>query len=356
MNIGKNIGVSVWGSQYMPALLESIPDPESLILFCMYEFQYNGVGTTPGFEGLVDFANEKEIPFFIVSGANARNQLFHDPSNPRYARIQPIIYWDNFWMGKAYMQLEPNNDVCNIHNFYEGTDVTEYDYLYISMNAKTHVHRCVLLDCIARMNLFERAAISFRYEEDDTLATRTNFYKFKYWNPKRLDLDDTGDGPFTKQGKIPIEYKRSFMQIVSESNHLNYFLTEKTCAPLYFNKPFLVSGIKGFHAMLESMGFKLYNEIFDYSFDKIDNLEVRNHLMLQNVLRLSKLSNSDLRQLYIKIAPKLLYNRHLIQDLALNPLYVPGFIKHLWNFQDPCLNPDNGIFYGYLQKILGQKD
>ena len=353
MEIGKNIGVSVWDSAAMPQQLLSISDPKALILFCMYEFQYNGVGNTPGFEGLVDFANKKQIPFFIISGAHPKSRLFHDPENKRYERIQPIIYWPNFWMTKGYLEYEKFANPYDIHNIYEGTQITEYEYTFISMNYKPHVHRCVLLDMIAKNNLFDSGAISFAYEFGEHIGPKTNFYKWRHWEPRRLDLDFTSGQRFV-QGKIPNEYDRSFMQIVSESNIHAYFITEKTCAPLFFNKPFLVSSIQGYHSMLKDMGFLLYDEIFDYSFDSIENIHDRNDAMLQNVTRLRSLSNSELRKLYIKIAPKILHNRHHIEDLALNSYYVPPMIQHLWNFKDPCLDPDKGIFMEVLKKIFGK--
>lgn len=356
MEIGRNIGVSIWDSGRMPEMLQSVADPTALIYFAMYEFEYSSCGHTPGFEGLVDFINQKQIPMFILSGGYHKNKLFHDANNERYKLVQPVIYWSNFWMGKSFCELERRCSTYDINNLYAGTDETEYDYLFISMNAQTHYHRCLLLDLLVKTGLFDKGAISFRWREDETTPMRTNFYKWKYWQPKRLDLDDHDEGSFTSQGRIPIEYTRSFMQIVSESHHQAFFLTEKTCAPLFFNKPFLVSGCQGFHKMLEEMGFQLYTEIFDYSFDMLPNVETRNYNMLQNVVRLSKLSNSQLRELYIKISPKILYNRHHIQDLALDPYHVPPIVQHLYNFNDPCLNPDNGILTEYLEKILGQKN
>ena len=66
---------------------------------------------------------------------------------------------------------------------------------------------------------------------------------------------------------IDVEYYQSNCDLVLESTIESLFITEKTWKPIVFQKPFLVWGGQGIHAKLKDLGFELYDELFDYSFD-----------------------------------------------------------------------------------------
>ena len=70
---------------------------------------------------------------------------------------------------------------------------------------------------------------------------------------------------------------------VSEEN--TRFLTEKTFKSMLVYQPLIIWGQVGANHYLESLGYKLYNDWFDLSFDfEPDNIK-RYHLMLNNIKR-----------------------------------------------------------------------
>ena len=73
------------------------------------------------------------------------------------------------------------------------------------------------------------------------------------------------------QELIPLEYYQTNCDLVLESTIDTLFITEKTWKPIVFKKPFLVWGGRGIHAKLKELGFELYEELFDYSFDNSDS-------------------------------------------------------------------------------------
>jgi len=77
-----------------------------------------------------------------------------------------------------------------------------------------------------------------------------------------IELDHRGF-----QELVPLEYYQSNCDLVLESTIDTLFITEKTWKPIVFKKPFLVWGGQGLHAKLKDLGFELYDELFDYSFD-----------------------------------------------------------------------------------------
>jgi hypothetical protein len=108
------------------------------------------------------------------------------------------------------------------------------------------------------------------------------------------------------------------MQLVTESDDEFVFFTEKTATPILLNKPFLVAGSVNFHDSLRRRGFELYTELFDYSFDSVEDINVRYEMIVENVKHISSM---DLNELHNKVVDKLHYNKQhalkLINDIPI---------------------------------------
>ena len=88
------------------------------------------------------------------------------------------------------------------------------------------------------------------------------------------------------------------------------YYTEKTWKEILFQRPFILLGNKGSNHKLEELGFKLYNEIFDYSFDLLDNPKER---MREFHKQIERYLESDIEVFTNKlrdIEEKLIYNRN----------------------------------------------
>ena len=286
---------------------------EKIVLYAQHEWEYSAFEY---FEKLVDFANLRDIPFIIVLCTTNFSGPLHDTTNERYKNIK-LAYWKTFWLSTVAANM-------NILQ-YEETD--EYSYPFISLNNHAHYFRSLMMDTLAKYNLIDNAAIT--WHEDNYRN-----YDYKYWIPDIRILDALYRVSPGLNFRLPNEYSRSFMQLVAESSELHNIMSEKTCMPLFFGKPFLVLGPVGFHEMLTvEYGFQLYDEIFDYSFDKEQNLDTRCDMLLQNVKRVYNLSTDELKDLHSKILPKLLFNSNLARQLALDIDNIPVIINE--SFNDP---------------------
>lgn len=130
----------------------------------------------------------------------------------------------------------------------------------------------------------------------------------------------------------PIEYKKTFLDIVSETSIDVPFITEKTYRPLLFGKPFIVNACKGFYSSLQSLGFKLYDELFDYSFDLIDDNEER---ILAVSKEISKIKDEDYDYLWNLIYDKIKFNQQRCFEIIENEIGVPqidSFQSDSWDF------------------------
>lgn len=262
-----------------------------------------------------------------------------------------VIEWPMYFLSRTFNFMGNSNNI-NLVNGYDLFNHVETDqdfqYLYISLNNITKPHRCEMMDQLAAKSLIERGAIAWHdllreIPDINQLGSVYTNYPYKHWQPKLMLLDqnrNVSNGQFIQE-LIPLEYKNSFCQIVPETECDDFFLTEKTSVPLFFCKPFLVVGCKDFHRILESFGFKLYDEIFDYSFDSHDSYQERCKGIADNIDRLSKLNKQELKKLNTTLKEKMLFNRNLALEIATTK-FSPDMLKFVNQYYN-ILNDDNAI-------------
>ena len=108
---------------------------------------------------------------------------------------------------------------------------------------------------------------------------------------------DHGNNIYNLESKLT----QSFVHIVSETMATSYypFVTEKFLYSIVTRGLFVTYAQPGWHAHLEKYyGFKLYDKIFDYSFDSIQNPVKRLIKLIEMISKFSKLSVDDWRDLY----------------------------------------------------------
>jgi hypothetical protein len=163
-------------------------------------------------------------------------------------------------------------------------------YHFLCMNNQARYHRCYFMDQLHKHNLQSYGKISWH-----KLATYDR-YKWQYWNPKLLHFDSQPLGSDINATRyiLPKEWYETAFNIVTETDINKTFFTEKTVMPLLIGKPFLVLGAPRFHLQLLRMGFKLYDDIFDYSFDDEGKLFDRTAGIIRNLNILKDLQPAEL--------------------------------------------------------------
>lgn len=118
---------------------------------------------------------------------------------------------------------------------------------------------------------------------------------------------------------------QSFLHIVSETMSTSYypFVTEKFLYSIVTRGLFLSYAQPGWHKHIERYyGFKLYDTIFDYSFDEIQNPVKRLVRLFEMVSKFSTLSVDDWKDLYHMEQDNIEYNydhyfsRNYLKQLA----------------------------------------
>jgi hypothetical protein len=115
---------------------------------------------------------------------------------------------------------------------------------------------------------------------------------------------------------LPVqEWLESEMDLVCETHQIRqWHFSEKTCKPLGFCKPFLVIGCAGWYKIFEKLGFKLYDELFDYSFDEIESFRYRHKAIMTQMKDILNMDKNILKKKLLDIKDKIHYNkRHLLE-------------------------------------------
>jgi hypothetical protein len=116
----------------------------------------------------------------------------------------------------------------------------------------------------------------------------------------------------------------SLIDIGVETDARYKFVTEKTWKPLLYGKVSLFLQDKNYHSVvLTDLGFELYDEIFDYSFDKITDASQRLAEYCNELKRLSEIPIEELQKKIISIEDKIVRNRNHAWncDVTVHPLF-----------------------------------
>lgn len=194
---------------------------------------------------------------------------------------------------------------------------TNLSVLFGSMNRIPHGHRVAMIDLMAKNNMLDNNDVSLVMPIDRG-STFDTIEPFHYWqNPQRLSYPSEQGliENVTDLRTLPVEYWRSLIDVINESNDYCLFYTEKTAKAIWCLKPFLIFGCKNINTYLTEHGFELYDELFDYSFDSIDDRDLRYETGLQEI---KKLEGRDLQELYEIVKPKAIRNLQNLHKLTLN--------------------------------------
>lgn len=286
----------MWSCQDLVQDLKKIHSFEKFTVYAAEEFGF--------YDKPKEFLNPTAEPIWILGGAE-----------PEYYSEFPgkTVLWHTFFLYWACISL-------NEKYYNKNSEITK---IYISMNHRAHRHRCILLDTLAEYNMIDKGFISWHDVDRDP-------YEFKYWKPKILKFKD-GFLKKNTQHTLPNIYSNALINLVSESTTETVFVTEKTYHAIFAEKPFIIHGAPGIHQYLNNLGFELYDEIFDYSFDEIKDDKRRAEMIVKN---LKKLEGKNLNYLKKILDIKAKHNKQIAMDIIKSQEYIPDEVYGLKYYAD----------------------
>lgn len=240
-----------------------------------------------------------------------------------------VILFSTFWLYE-YARLVDISEI--IHKSFE------FDKFGICLNNAPKRHRQLLMKELDDLNILSNSYWTWitpinRSDENSNWCLHDTVWKNETIK-KTIDSQNyiTSQNCTQYEYNIPIEYKKGFLDIVNETGLETPFLTEKTYRALLFGKPFIVNGAKGTHKAIESLGFKLYDELFDYSFDSIQDDETR---IKEISKQIENIQYRDLDEMWELVYNKVKFNQQRCFEIIENEIGVPkieSFQSNLWDF------------------------
>ena len=247
-------------------------------------------GFPSGFLKILDLCSKKNIQVDLIL-ASAHVDTFNESKTKLYNTLPAFVTIKTF----PYAFIRDTFDKT-----YSYKQAVPYKFMFSCLVNRPKLHRCMFVDKLHEFNLETKTFLTWNTTQEEEFGPLfTGKYNFKFWKEKQIkhDVGFARDKVYEYQyNKLPLDYYASFFDLVLESFYDDVFITEKTWKPIFLKKPFLVVGGKNFHKKLQDMGFLLYDNIIDYSFDQEDDLEKRINKLGEQIFNLSELDINYLKR------------------------------------------------------------
>ena len=246
---------------------------------------------------------------FFISGNLVDNESYKkwckSIDSEEYVNIIELMSWDHMVTG---IQNDENDDYTDIERFINkrkeilSGHVTNF---FINLSRRTRIPRTYLSYKFHQLpehwrlishDSITRGQIDGNYENGLRDTGCPNYEQvFSYMKQHTPFIADTTD--FNTNYANTLNYNlhlQSYFNVVSETfqqnwNNTSMFFSEKTFKPMIFGMPFLIYGQQGCNQYLKKLGYNLYEDLFDYSFDSISDDYERADALHDEVVRVCKM-------------------------------------------------------------------
>lgn len=229
----------------------------------------------------------------------------------------------------------------------------KFRYKFISFFNRGGIVRCNVIDKFAEYKMIQHDTL---ISWNGMQCAAPGSYTFKYFNGEKIVIsgDSFRQNDSFDAWRLPPSYYDAAFSVIVETTQDHMFITEKTTIPITYNKPFLILGGPRFNLRLrDELGFKIFEEVFDYSFDEEVNINRKINKFVDEVKKLHSMSLDELSDLYLSIKDKIIYNKErlisILDDKNLHPKKVIEWKKYLGD-ESVTIEPKNRV-YGFINEI-----
>jgi hypothetical protein len=280
--------------------------PKEVLFWCIMEYETPNNIIYSEYDRLNDVCVSENVDFYFIFSTKDKN--FHKKDSRYQYSNFTILYWP------TYLLHHTLDTMCNF-DINEYKVVNEFDKLYLNFNYKIHTHRCIMLDALCENGLLEHGKISWNLLRNTNHHSMVN-YEFRCWEEKIMKVDKYDNHEITED----LLETKTFMSLTSESNTNCLFVSEKTFRSLLIEQIFYCIGAKNQKLVLKEFGFVLYDELFDYSYDKSDYLKDRIDGVIVN---LKNNLNKDYYSLHNLVKDKIEFNKKRALEIINKDPFIP---------------------------------
>ena len=135
----------------------------------------------------------------------------------------------------------------------------------------------------------------------------------------------SSDGRFDRYFN-PAWYDSTYFSIVSETTTYSKYslhVTEKTFKPISYRHPFVVFGQTGTLAYLHELGFETFENLFDESYDLVEDQPTRLAQIVDNVQNFKETAHDAVTLAKLEHNHNLFYNADRVQQMFINDIITP---------------------------------
>lgn len=277
------------------------------------------------------------IEHFIYDGATNYFNILNSENYSNDLNYKPTLYSDDELkndIDRRYTFLSLNRSNWKIHRTILGCYLNRKNYDNILWSYITNPSQKYLED-FNHLDYFSEWPSNLQELVKEEIINLENVV------PKEIDtqLTDNKQGFKTSDTFSEQITKDCYFEIVTESSFFGpIFFSEKIVKPIIMMHPFILIASKGTLKSFQDLGFKTFDGLFDESYDKIHDSIERINFILSEIDRISRLSKSEVMDLYKRYFDICIYNRnHLLTNFYNENFYTNFFEKISSNIKNNIL-------------------
>ena len=278
----------------------------------------------------------EKFDFDVLDTLPCKTFIFHSEStfidkpnvfNPHYSLNNvnekiPNFYLLNFGLSKHRWL---------VHMLFERYHKMYRDKIFYSTNGVFKPHRTLVYSLLKENNLLDKTYYSYQAYSNFDEDYETHFKDIKigypitekYFNslkselPIVLDYDWVGK---VDQSSLTLPYTmNSYISLVCCTNYVQtaeLYTSEKIFKPFFsFHIP-IFFGVRGLYGVLKKLGFYLFDDLIDLSFDDITDDGERIYSAFDQVITINSIGKKRIHQYYREKHAELLHNFNLLKTLS----------------------------------------
>ena len=250
---------------------------------------------------------------------------------------------------KPYIQVEwlrifeyNVKNARNIENYRKlnTLEIKQYDKKYLNLNRRWRQHRPILVGLLELHNLLDKGHVSFCKNVDGQNWDSVYGYlqgSVQYCDPELYNLFQSNrdriesipdmflDTPELYVNQVQVDnnldyyYENTYFSIVNETNYFKdlgegLFLSEKVFKPILRCHPFILVSRPHSLIKLKELGYKTFSPYIDESYDEEVDDYLRLKMIVNEVERLSNLSEPQLVEFLTAVKEIVEYNYQLLTN------------------------------------------
>ena len=260
----------------------------------------------------------------VINVIPFNNEIFDD-----YEKIQPIVKFDE--------------------------ESSKRDKYFLLLNRAPRIHRMAFISWLHSKLNVEKRDFLVSYPSEDLAPYKfskkshlSNYFKYHLHTSPQIRSDSMVAWKDLVDNHLPLIadveewntnhyitsvdwlYTKTFFSIVTESvySENSLFLDEKTYKPIFNYHPFIIVGTPHALKKLKEWGFKTFSHWIDESYDDEFHPGTRMEMIINEIVRLTKLPLSDWKDIYKEMVPILKHNKKQL-EIQQNKKLVDELLRRL---------------------------